>query len=32
LIAGAFSGITITARAPSARAAYATPCAWFPLE
>jgi len=29
---GALSGITITAFEPNARAAYATPCAWFPLE
>ena len=32
LMAGAFDGMTITALAPTDRAAYATPWAWLPLE
>jgi hypothetical protein len=31
-MAGALSGMTMTARTPSRRAARATPCAWLPLE
>jgi len=32
LTAGALLGITTIAFTPRARAAYATPCAWLPLE
>jgi hypothetical protein len=32
LLTGALRGITTTALARNARAEYATPCAWLPLE